>query len=99
MQCKGCSECLINGLFGVWEGQVVQETLRLYPTGATLGRKANQDVHMENVFIPKGAFVMVPVYAMHRNPNLFSDPGIDFIHGTTCLQMVWECEWECILYE
>ena len=61
---------------GVRERQVVQETLRLYPTGATLVRKANQDVQMEDLFIPAKSFVMVPVYAMHHNPHLFPDPGI-----------------------
>lgn len=73
---------------------MVQETLRLYPTGATLVRKANEDVHMENVFIPKGGFVMVPVYAMHHNPKLFSDPGRDSLYDVTCLEMVWG-RWSC----
>eukprot|EP00850_Spirogloea_muscicola_P005820 SM000027S09601 [mRNA] locus=s27:235603:239159:- [translate_table: standard] len=54
--------------------QVVQETLRLYPTGAVLSRMANEDTTAGQLMIPKGIPVFVPVYAMHHNPKLFPDP-------------------------
>ncbi|GAQ88955.1 Cytochrome P450 [Klebsormidium nitens] len=54
--------------------QVVQETLRLYPTGAVLSRQASEDCQVAGIHLPKGVNVLIPVYAMHHNPEVFPDP-------------------------
>ncbi|GAQ88956.1 cytochrome p450 [Klebsormidium nitens] len=54
--------------------QVVQETLRLFPTGAVISRQASQDCHVAGIHLPKGVNVLIPVYAMHHNPEVCPDP-------------------------
>ncbi|XP_077563593.1 cytochrome P450 3A24-like [Haemaphysalis longicornis] len=55
---------------------VVSETLRLYPPSTRIERVASEDyvVRDTNVKVPKGCVVIVPVYSMHRDPELFPDP-------------------------
>ncbi|XP_007939353.1 cytochrome P450 3A8-like [Orycteropus afer afer] len=53
---------------------VVNETLRLFPVAPRLERVCKKDVEINGVFIPKGASVMVPVYVLHRDPELWPEP-------------------------
>ncbi|XP_053708973.1 cytochrome P450 3A40-like [Synchiropus splendidus] len=53
---------------------VVSESLRLYPPAARLERVAKQTVVVGSVEIPKGLIVAVPVFALHRDPDLWPDP-------------------------
>uniref|UniRef100_A0A8C0WB05 Cytochrome P450 3A n=1 Tax=Castor canadensis TaxID=51338 RepID=A0A8C0WB05_CASCN len=53
---------------------VVNETLRLYPIAGRLERLCKTDVEINGVFIPKGTVVMVPSYALHRDPKLWQEP-------------------------
>lgn len=55
---------------------VVSETLRLYPPGVRIERAACEDYVLgeTGIKIPKGCIVGIPVYAMHRDPEFFSDP-------------------------
>ncbi|KAM9792181.1 LOW QUALITY PROTEIN: cytochrome P450 3A30-like [Neosynchiropus ocellatus] len=53
---------------------VVSESLRLYPPAARLERTAKETVVVDGVKIPKGIIVTVPVFALHRDPDLWSDP-------------------------
>lgn len=53
---------------------VVDESLRLYPPAARLERTAKETVKIKGITIPKNMTVMVPVYALHRDPELWPDP-------------------------
>ncbi|XP_038200907.1 cytochrome P450 3A11 [Arvicola amphibius] len=53
---------------------VLNETLRLYPIANRLERVCKQDVEMDGVFIPKGSIVMVPLYALHHDPQYWPEP-------------------------
>ncbi|CAO2630208.1 Cytochrome P450 3A9, partial [Lemmus lemmus] len=53
---------------------VVNETLRLYPVGGRLERVCKADVEINGVLIPKGTVVMVPTYALHKDPKCWPEP-------------------------
>lgn len=53
---------------------VVSECLRLYPPIARLDRKAKETVRIKGITIPKDMAVIVPVYALHRDPELWPEP-------------------------
>uniref|UniRef100_UPI0037E82D22 cytochrome P450 3A27-like isoform X2 n=1 Tax=Semicossyphus pulcher TaxID=241346 RepID=UPI0037E82D22 len=53
---------------------VVNESLRLYPPAPRLERAAKETVKVEGITIPKDMLVMVPVYALHRDPELWPEP-------------------------
>ncbi|XP_013394382.1 cytochrome P450 3A4 [Lingula anatina] len=54
--------------------QVLNESMRLYPVGIRVDRVANQDTTVNGLFIPKGTAVTIPIYAIHRDPNIYPDP-------------------------
>ncbi|XP_028640341.1 cytochrome P450 3A9-like [Grammomys surdaster] len=54
--------------------KVVNETLRLYPVGGRLERVCKKDVEINGVFIPKGTVVMVPTFALHKDPKCWPEP-------------------------
>ncbi|XP_055294932.1 cytochrome P450 6A1-like [Sitodiplosis mosellana] len=56
--------------------QTIQETLRKYPPFTTLRRMAQNDFKVPgtNIVIEKGVSVVVPVYAIQRDPELFPEP-------------------------
>ena len=53
---------------------VVSETLRLYPIGGRLERICKKDVEINGVFIPKGMTMMVPTFALHKDPKFWPEP-------------------------
>ncbi|XP_077369661.1 cytochrome P450 3A40-like [Festucalex cinctus] len=53
---------------------VMSESSRLYPIANRLERVAKSSVEVSGVTIPKGTVVMVPVYALHRDPSLWPEP-------------------------
>lgn len=53
---------------------VVNESLRLYPPAARLERIAKATVEIKGITIPKDMLVVVPVYALHRDPDLWPEP-------------------------
>lgn len=55
---------------------VVSETLRLYPPAARLERYAIDDYVLgeTGIRVPKNSSIIVPIYAMHRDPAVFPDP-------------------------
>ncbi|KAJ8284102.1 hypothetical protein COCON_G00029520 [Conger conger] len=55
---------------------VLNESLRLYPIAARLERVCKQTVEINGVAIPKGTVVMIPTYALHRDPELWSEPEL-----------------------
>ncbi|XP_071714099.1 LOW QUALITY PROTEIN: xanthotoxin 5-hydroxylase CYP82C4-like [Rutidosis leptorrhynchoides] len=54
---------------------IVKETLRLYPPGALAGpHEAMEDCHVEKYHVPKGTRLIVNVWKLHRDPQVWSDP-------------------------
>ncbi|XP_071101657.1 cytochrome P450 3A29-like [Haliotis cracherodii] len=53
---------------------VITETLRLYPPGLVLSRRASDTIQIKDLTITEGQIVFVPVFAMQRDPQLFKDP-------------------------
>ena len=54
--------------------QVINETLRLYPTSPFISRDVVEDVEFEGVCVPAGTSLFIPVYALHRHKELWSNP-------------------------
>ncbi|XP_034250371.1 cytochrome P450 6a2-like [Thrips palmi] len=56
--------------------QVLEETMRLYPALGLLPRMVTRDYQLpdsESV-LEKGTRIMIPVYAIHRDPEYYPDP-------------------------
>ncbi|XP_059283178.1 geraniol 8-hydroxylase-like [Lycium ferocissimum] len=53
---------------------IVKETMRLHPPGPFFLRNAKQDVEVCGYFVPKGSLVVVNVWLMGRDPNIWEDP-------------------------
>lgn len=53
---------------------VIDETLRLYPPVYGLNRRVVRQDIIHGYTIPKGTQVIVSPYALHRHPQLWSDP-------------------------
>lgn len=54
--------------------QVVEEGLRLFPPAWAVAREAIADDTIEGMTIPKGAIVFMPIFALHRHPDLWEHP-------------------------
>lgn len=54
--------------------QVIEETLRLYPAGWLLTRRALKDDSLGPYFVPAGTEIYIPVYFIQRHPDLWPDP-------------------------
>jgi Cytochrome P450 len=53
---------------------VFAESLRIYPPVWIIGRCALRDVNMNGRIIPKGSYVHVSQFLMHRDPRYFPEP-------------------------
>ncbi len=51
-----------------------KEAMRLYPPAYVLARYAIRDVDLGGRRVPKGTWVIMSPYAMHRRPDAFPDP-------------------------
>jgi len=54
--------------------RTIQEGLRLYPPAWIIGREPLADDHIDGYHIPKGAFVTMCTYVVHRLPQLWESP-------------------------
>ncbi|XP_077527799.1 putative cytochrome P450 6a13 [Haemaphysalis longicornis] len=55
--------------------QVISETLRMYPPVVTFTtRCAEEDYRCRSYLIKKGTSVLIPVYQLHHDPLLWTDP-------------------------
>lgn len=64
---------------------VVNEALRLYPPGAMLTREAKETVTIggknkgdKQYIIPKGTWVVIPVWSLHRDELFWGDNALEF---------------------
>ncbi|KAF7356521.1 Cytochrome P450 [Mycena venus] len=55
---------------------VINEVLRLLASGPFIRRNIGDDLVVDGVHIPKGAFIMFPVEDLHRNPKMFPNPDV-----------------------
>ncbi|XP_046584201.1 cytochrome P450 3A29-like [Haliotis rubra] len=53
---------------------VISETLRLYPPGYVLDRCVSETTQIKGLTFSKGRTILIPVMAIHRNPQLYDDP-------------------------
>ncbi len=60
--------------------KVVDEVLRLEPTGASIARCVTTDVELHGTTIPAGSAVLLLVAAANRDPRHFTDPDRFDIH-------------------
>ena len=54
--------------------QVLHEALRLCPPGAAAARMALQDIEVDGYRVEAGSMLMVGIYALHRDPELWDQP-------------------------
>ena len=54
--------------------QIIDETMRLYPAGWLLNRKALHDDHLGEYFVPAGTEIYVPPYFIQRHPDVWEEP-------------------------
>jgi cytochrome P450 len=55
-------------------GQIVKESLRLYPPAWYATRRADRDVELGGYRVPKGATVVMDIWAVHHDPRFYPDP-------------------------
>ncbi|XP_076996608.1 cytochrome P450 3A12-like isoform X2 [Tamandua tetradactyla] len=53
---------------------VVNETLRIFPITSRVERVCKRDTEINRVVIPKGTVVMIPLYVIHRDPDIWPEP-------------------------
>ena len=54
--------------------QVIEEGMRLYPPAYAVGREAMEADEILGYAIPKGAIVLMSIYALHRDPAYYPNP-------------------------
>jgi pentalenene oxygenase len=57
-----------------YTGQVVEETLRLYPAGIGIARMARRPTTLGGHRLRRGTIVMISVYSIQRDPQRWPDP-------------------------
>jgi len=57
-----------------YTAQVLNETMRLYPAGHTVVRRARQPTTLAGHVLPPGRIVAVSVWSIHHNPTVWPDP-------------------------
>ncbi|XP_055312119.1 cytochrome P450 6a8-like [Sitodiplosis mosellana] len=60
----------------VYVDQIINEALRKHPPASNLARIATKNYKVPNsdYTIPEGMFVLVPVYAIHHDPDYYENP-------------------------
>lgn len=54
--------------------QVIKEAMRLYPPAWITTREATKDIDLGGYLVRKGEVVVLPFYAIFRDPRYFADP-------------------------
>jgi cytochrome P450 len=58
----------------VYTRQIIDESLRLYPAGWLMTRRALADDMLGDYFVPAGTEIYISPYFIHRHPGLWDDP-------------------------
>ncbi|KAI2473942.1 hypothetical protein C4B38_000042 [Diabrotica virgifera virgifera] len=58
--------------------KIVHEALRMHPTASEIGRICNSEYKIPgtDIVIEKGVRVIVPILALHKNPDHYPDPDM-----------------------
>jgi cytochrome P450 len=54
--------------------QVLNESMRLYPTAPIVLRNIDQDTEFDGITVPAGTLGVIPIYAIHRHREYWDDP-------------------------
>jgi cytochrome P450 len=54
--------------------QIIEETMRLYPAGWLVTRRALHDDRLGEYFVPAGTEIYIPPYYIQRHPDLWNEP-------------------------
>jgi cytochrome P450 len=57
-----------------YASMVMKESMRLYPPAWVVTREAQEDIELRGYSIPKKSLVMLPIYAVHRDPRFWDEP-------------------------
>lgn len=52
----------------------MKESFRLHPSIATFRRYVSQEVQLDDYTVPVGASIVIQIYALHHNEDVFPDP-------------------------
>lgn len=53
---------------------IISESMRLYPPAWLIMRRAEEPDEVMGYAVPRGSFVVAPVYALHRHPDYWTEP-------------------------
>jgi cytochrome P450 len=59
-----------------YTGNVINETLRVYPTVWMVGREAIEPVELGGYLLPVGTTIFMPQWVIHRDGRWFDDPEV-----------------------
>lgn len=57
-----------------WLEGAIKDGMRLFPAGTWTGRLAMRDFELDGHPLPKGTWVVLSPYVIHRDPAIYSDP-------------------------
>lgn len=52
----------------------LKESMRLHPSVATFRRQISEEIQFDDYTVPVGASVLVQIYALHHNEEVFPEP-------------------------
>ena len=53
---------------------VIMEAQRLYPATVQVNRECREDYDLNGIHIPAGTEIVIPLYALHHDPDAWQDP-------------------------
>lgn len=53
---------------------VIKESQRLHPPAAQVNRECSEDYDLNGIHIPAGTEVIIPLYALHHDPDAWEEP-------------------------
>jgi cytochrome P450 len=54
--------------------QVLNESIRLYPTAPVIVRDIVEDIEFNGICVPRGTIGIIPIYAIHRHRSYWNEP-------------------------
>jgi cytochrome P450 len=57
-----------------WLEGAIKDGMRLFPAGTWTGRLAMRDFELGGHLLPKGTWIVMSPYVVHRDPAIYSDP-------------------------